>query len=138
MRPLLLLLTLTLCHLLLYAQDSMTCKFEMLFNIKPGMHKGEAMDLMVNNHLADLTNSQAVKIPPYKGTGGDSINKETLVYRPKGEAGCFRGSNTIIKLEFADDQLYKAYIGTEYTKSAFQQMLENYNFLRKVIKQKWP
>ncbi len=137
MCALVLLLTLTLSHSFLYAQDSMTCKFEMHFNIMPSMHKGEAMDLMNDNHLAVLTNTRAVKLPPYKTTGGDSINKEILVYRSK-EVGCFRGSNTMIELEFADDKLYKAYISTEYAKSAYQQMFENYNFLINLIKQKWP
>jgi hypothetical protein len=137
MRSLMLFLLFSTFNLYTYSQDSLTCNFETLFTLKPGIDKADAVQLITKNNLATLTNTQMGKIPPYKGTSGDSIVREILIYRPNGTR-CFKGSNTMIQMEFADNKLYKAYISTEYPKSAYHQMLENYSFLRSVIKAKWP
>jgi len=123
--------------LLLHAQD--TCAFETLFTIKAGMSKAEVMDLINKRFQSGLSlvNTQVQKLPPYKGSGGDSIVKEIFSYKPN-FIQCFRGRNTLAQLEFADDKLYRAYISTEYPKTAYQDMITNYNSLRNVIKAKWP
>jgi len=125
-----------LCSFSLHAQDTLTCGFETLFTIKPGMNKIDVMDLVKKNYDAILVNSKMEKLPPYKGTGGDSILKEILSYK-RDVAPCFRGTNTLLQLEFADNKLFKAYISTEYPKSGYEDMMSNYNFLRGVIKKKW-
>ena len=139
MRRIILLVIYILSCLFLHAQDSLTCSFETLFTIKAGMSKSDVMDL-INKNFQDglsLVNTQVVKLPPYKGSGGDSIVKEIFSYKPN-YAQCFRGRNTLAQLEFADNKLYKAYISTEYPKTAYQDMITNYNSLRDVIKAKWP
>ncbi|HEY6978581.1 MAG TPA: hypothetical protein VH396_19920 [Chitinophagaceae bacterium] len=126
--------------LFLHAQnkDTLTCGFETLFTIKTGMSKAEVMDLVNNKYQSDLplVKTQVEKLPPYKGSSGDSIVKEILSYKPN-FSQCFHGRNTMVQLEFADDKLYKAYISTEYPKTAYQDMMTNYSFLRNVIKGKW-
>jgi hypothetical protein len=124
--------------LFLHAQD--TCSFETLFTIKAGMSKGDVMDLINKKFPGgslSLVNTQVQKLPPYKSGGGDSIVKEIFSYKPN-FAQCFHGRNTLAQLEFADNKLYKAYISTEYSKTAYQDMITNYNSLRNVIKAKWP
>src|SRR3954469_8747062 len=123
--------------LLLHAQD--TCAFETLFTIKTGMNKAEVMDLINQKFQATLPliKNDVQKLPPYKGSGGDSIVREILNFKPE-FSQCFHGRNTLVQLEFADDKLYKAYISTEYPKTAYQDMMANYNFLRNVVKTKWP
>ena len=137
MRSLMLFLMFCTFSFYAYSQDSLTCNFETLFTIKPGIDKSDAVQLITKNNLATLTNTRMEKMPPYKGTSGDSIIREILIYRPNGTR-CFKGSNTMIQMEFADNKLYKAYISTEYPKSAYHEMLENYSFLRSVIKATWP
>jgi len=127
--------------LFLHAQnkDTLTCGFETLFTIKTGMSKAEVMDLINQKFQATLplVKNDVQKLPPYKGSGGDSIVKEILNFKPE-FSQCFHGRNTLVQLEFADDKLYKAYISTEYPKTTYQDMMANYNFLRNVIKAKWP
>src|SRR3954467_166318 len=135
MRYIILLITFVLGNLFCYSQDTLTCNFERLFTIKPGMDKVQVMDLIDQNHYANFSTTQIEKLPPYKGTKGDSIIIETLVYTPAG-VGCFKGNNTLLKLEFADNKLYKAYISTEYPKASYKEMMSNYNFLRDVVKAK--
>jgi hypothetical protein len=118
------------------AQDTLTCGFENLYTIKPGMSKADAMELVKKNYEATLVSSKMEKLPPYKGTGGDSIVKEILSYQ-RDVTPCFRGSNTLLQLEFADNKLFKAYISTEFPKSGYEDMMSNYNFLRGVLKRKW-
>src|SRR6476620_6856170 len=122
--------------LFLHAQDSLTCGFETLFTIKAGMDKAEVMALMNKYYPSNLVKTEMVKLPPYKGSGGDSIVKETLTYK-RDITPCFKGLNTLLKFEFGDNKLYKAYIMTEFPKTAYQDMMSNYNFLRNVIKAKW-
>jgi len=125
-----------LCSLFLHAQDTLTCGFETLFALKAGMSKPEIIDFINKNYPSNLVNTQIEKLPPYNGTGGDSIVKEILSYQRE-TTPCFRGRNTLLQLEFADNKLYKAYISTEYPKTSYQDMVSNYNFLRNVIKSKW-
>jgi len=122
--------------LLLHAQDSLTCGFETLFTMKAGMSKPEVIGLISTNYPSKLVNTQIEKLPPYKGSSGDTIIKETFSYR-RDITPCFKGLNTLLKLEFADNVLYKAYISTEFPKTAYSDMISNYNFLRNVIKAKW-
>lgn len=122
--------------LLLCAQDSLTCGFETLFSIKAGMDKADVMNLLEKNYQAKLVNTRVEKLPPYKGSGGDSIINEILTYK-RDITPCFLGRNTVLFMEFADNKLYKAYISTEYPKSAYRDMMSNYDSLRKVIKAKW-
>ena len=120
----------------LHAQDTLTCGFETLFTIKAGMNKNDVVDFINKNYKAILINSQVEKLPPYKGSKGDSITKEILSYKPD-QTTCFHGSNTLFQLEFAENKLFKAYISTMYPKSQYQDMIANYDSLRSVIKPKW-
>ena len=122
--------------LFLHAQDTQTCGFEALFNIKAGMGKEEVMGLISKNYPAKLINTEVEHLPPYKGSGGGPITKETLSYT-RDTTPCFNGRNTTLQLEFADNKLFKAYIKTIYPKSDYQGMVANYNSLRNVIKAKW-
>jgi hypothetical protein len=122
--------------LFLRAQDTLTCGFETLFTLKAGMSKPEVIDLINRNYPSNLVHTQIEKLPPYKGSGGDSIVKETFSYK-RDITPCFKGHNTLLQLEFADNVLYKAYISTEFPKTAYGDMISNYNFLRNVIKAKW-
>jgi len=83
-----------------------------------------------------IANRVVEKIPPYKGSGGDSIIKETVAYNID-SSPCFKGRSSKLFLEFADDNLYKAYIVTEYPKSSYQEMINNFNSLRGSIKPYW-
>src|SRR4051794_26053731 len=137
MRYLILLFFFMLSNLFCYSQDTLQCGFERLFTIKPGMDKAQVMDLVNENNYGKFSRTQIEKLPPYKGSGGDSILKEILIYTPT-SVRCFKGNNTLLKLEFADNKLYKAYISTEYPKASYKEMISNYNLLRDVIKAQWP
>jgi hypothetical protein len=120
----------------LHAQDTLTCQFERLFKIKAGMTKTDVVAYIGDNYKATLINTDVSKLPPYKGSKGDSIIKEILSYKPDQQT-CFNGRNTLFQLEFADNKLYKAYLSTMYPKSQYQDMIANYNSLRNVIKTEW-
>jgi len=120
---------------LLYAQDTSNCGFEVLFNIKAGMSKGEAMDLLGKDYQANLVTRELEKLAPYQGST-DSIVNERLIYT-RDVTPCFNGANTKVQLEFADNVLFKAYISTTYPKTSYEDMMANFNSLKKVIKAKW-
>src|ERR1043166_8590307 len=82
----------------LRAQDTLTCAFETLFQIKAGQNKADAMDFISKNYKATLVDTHVEKLPPYKGTKGDSIIKEVLSYKPDQQT-CFQGRNTLFQLE---------------------------------------
>lgn len=112
------------------------CGFEMLFKIKPGMSKMEVLDTVFKLYAKSPVSSTVEKLAPYKATGGDSIIKEIMIYDLENPA-CFHGQRTKFQLEFADNKLYKVYLSTSFVKSAFQDLIANYNELRTVIKPKW-
>lgn len=112
------------------------CAFEMLFKIKPGMSKMEVLDTLFKMYALKPGQTTTVKLAPYKATGGDSIIKETMIYNVE-KSVCFHGQQTKFQLEFADNKLYKVYLSTSFEKSAFQDLIANYNELRSVIKPKW-
>ncbi len=113
-----------------------TCGFQRLFTFKPGMSKTVVLDSVDKTYQLPVTEKRIEKLPPYKETGGDSIVNEIIVYDIK-NSSCLKGSDTKLFLEFADDKLYKAYFVTEYSKSAYQDMIDNFNSLRGSIKPFW-
>ena len=112
------------------------CGFEMLFKIKPGMSKMEVMDSIQKAFSLAPTRTTLEKLPPYAKTGGDSIVKEIILYEVE-QSTCFHGQQTKFQLEIADNKLYKVYMSTQFAKSAYQDLISNYNDLRSVIKPKW-
>jgi len=117
--------------------QSPKCAFEFLFKIKPGMQKAAVLDSVSKVVAASQIQSTIEKLPPYKGTGGDSITKEIVVYLVE-KPVCFYGLQTKFQLEFADDKLFKVYISTEFGREYFQELTANFNDLRKVIRSQWP
>lgn len=113
------------------------CGFEMLFKIKPGMNKLEVVDTVYKGFNISPKSTTMEKLPPYAKSGGDSIIKEILIYEGVSNSPCFHGQMTRFQLEFADNKLYKVYLSTQYAKSAYQDLISNYNDLRAVIKPKW-
>jgi hypothetical protein len=118
------------------AQESTPCGFQRLFKFKPGMTKAVVLDSVNKTFQLTINKQQVEKLPPYKGTGGDSIIKEVISYKAD-SAPCFKGRNSTLYLQFADNKLYKAYLVTEYPKSAYQEMITNFNSLRGSIKPYW-
>jgi hypothetical protein len=118
------------------AQTTSPCAFESLFTFTPGMNKMTVMDSVNKTYKLDIFSRTVEKLPPYKGTGTDSIVKEIIVYKIAGSA-CFKGSDTRLQLEFADDKLYKAYLSTVYPKTNYNEMISNFNSLRNSIKPHW-
>ena len=112
------------------------CGFEMLFKIKPGMSKMEVLDTVFKLYAKSPVSSTVEKLAPYKATGGDYKIEEIMIYDLENPA-CFHGQRTKFQLEFADNKLYKVYLSTSFVKSAFQDLIANYNELRTVIKPKW-
>ena len=122
---------------LLHAQTQ-PCAFEDLFTIRPGMSKPAVVDTINNNYNVTLVKTESEKRPPYKSSGGDSIFLETLTYKASGiDKGCFHGSNSVFRMDFADNKLYKAYIGTEYSQAQYADLMSNFTSLRKSIKKSW-
>jgi hypothetical protein len=112
------------------------CGFEKLFTIHPGMQKPFVIDTLNKSYKVSLVSDKIEKLPPYAKTGGDSIINEIITYKSD-SSSCFWGSNSQLTLSFADGKLYKAYLSTQYPKSSFQQLTDNYNMLRNTIKPKW-
>jgi len=100
------------------------------------MSKMEVLDTVFKLYAKSPVSSTVEKLAPYKATGGDSIIKEIMIYDLENPA-CFHGQRTKFQLEFADNKLYKVYLSTSFVKSAFQDLIANYNELRTVIKPKW-
>jgi hypothetical protein len=113
-----------------------TCAFQKLFTFKPGMSKMVVLDSVNKTYQLAIADTKTQKLPPYKNSGGDSIVNEIISYKID-NSPCFRGTNTKLFLEFADNKLYKAYIVTEYSKTAYQDMISNFNTLRSSIKPYW-
>jgi len=118
------------------AQQNTSCAFHKLFTFKPGMSKLVVLDSVNKNYQLSIENRKIEKLAPYKGAGGDSIVKEIVTYKIDASP-CFKGRNSKLFLEFADDKLYKAYIVTEYPKTSYQDMIANFNSLRDGIKPYW-
>jgi hypothetical protein len=126
-----------ICCLGTYAQTS-TCAFEDLFTIRPGMGKPAVVDTINNNYQVTLIKTESETKPPYASSGGDSILVETLTYKTNGVAKtCFHGANSILRLDFADNKLYKAYIGTDYGQPQYSDLMSNFTSLRNSIKKSW-
>jgi hypothetical protein len=118
------------------AQQIQPCGFQKLFTIEPGTNKMTVLDTMNKSFNLTIVRQSMDKIPPYKTSGGDSIVLETIEYQTDSSA-CFKGKDTKLYLEFADSKLYKAYFLTEYSKTAYQDMVSNFNSLRSSIKSYW-
>lgn len=119
-----------------HAQNGTPCGFQSLFTFKPGMNKMIVMDSVNKTYNLTIVSRQIEKLPAYKGTGGDSIIKETIIYNID-KSPCLTGRGSTIQLIFADDKLYKAYLSTAYSKNNHQQMISNFNSLRRSIKPQW-
>lgn len=72
--------------------------------------------------------------PSYIKPGTPSIAKEVITYRID-SGSCFKGRNTFVRFEFADDMLYKAYISTSYNQQEYSEMAANFDALRKSVQQ---
>ncbi len=119
--------------------QSNRCAFENLFTIKPGMNKPAVIDT-INTKYSNvvLAKTESEKRPPYGTSGGDSIVLETITYKANGvRIPCFSGNNNVLRMDFADDKLYKAYIGTEYSQMKYPDLMSNFNALRASIKKSW-
>lgn len=136
-KKLLLVVIATSFSALLHAQNN-RCAFENLFTMKPGMSKPTVIDTIHKKYSTiALVKTETEKRPPY-GTGGDSIFLETLTYKAGGiKIPCFSGTNNVLRMDFADDKLYKAYIGTEYSQMKYPDLMSNFNALRSSIKKSW-
>ncbi len=82
-----------------------------------------------------LLSQTAEKLKPY-ASGGDSIVHEVVTYRID-SSQCFQGRNTLVKFEFADGKLFKAYIASSYGKNEFADMMSNFDFLHKEVLKSW-
>jgi hypothetical protein len=118
------------------AQENQACVFQSLFTFEPGMNKMIVLDSINKTYQISIVNHKVSKIPPYKGSGGDSIMKEVVTYNITGSP-CFKGHNSRLHLEFADSKLYKVFIITEYIKGDYQDMISNFTSLRNSIKPHW-
>ena len=118
------------------AQENQPCAFQSLFTFKPGMNKMVVLDSINRAYKINIVDHKITKVPPYKGSSGDSIMKEVVTYDINGSP-CFKGHNSKLHLEFADSKLYKAYIVTNYQKGDYQELISNFNTLRGSIKPYW-
>lgn len=118
------------------AQDRTPCGFESLFTFKPGMNKMIVLDSVNRTYNLTIVSRDLEKLPAYKSSGGDSIIRETINYNID-KSPCFTGRRSKLQLIFADDKLYKAYLSTVYPKNDHQQMVSNFNSLRRNIKRHW-
>lgn len=134
----LLIVIITIAFTTLLHSQTPSCAFENLFTIKPGMSKPTVVDTVNNKYKnIKLVNTESEKRPPYS-SGGDSIVLETLTYKANGiKIPCFEGANNVLRMDFADDKLYKAYIGTEYSQLKYPDLMSNFNALRSSIKKSW-
>jgi hypothetical protein len=119
-----------------YAQSGAPCGFEKLFTFQPGMNKMMVLDSVNKTYNMPIVNRFIKKRPAYKGTTGDSIIEETIVYNIE-KSVCLRGRRSTLQLFFADDKLFKAYLSTLYDKSNYQELVSNFNSLRGNIKPHW-
>ncbi len=133
------LLLLILLPALLNAQAKSTktqaCEFEKLFSLKPGMNMPATIALLNQYSRITLLSQTEEKIKPY-ANGGDSILHQLVSYRVD-SSQCLHGRNNLIKFEFADGKLYKAYIESSYGKNEFTDMMSNFNFLHTEILKSW-
>src|SRR3954447_2033508 len=119
-----------------YAQNGVPCGFERLFTFHPGMNKMAVMDSVNRAYKLTIVHREIKKLPAYKGTSGDSIYQETIMYNIE-KSTCFTGRRSNLQLFFADDKLFKAYLSTAYYKTNYQELVSNFNSLRGNIKPHW-
>jgi len=119
-----------------HAQNGTPCAFETLFTFQPGMNKMMVMDSVYKTYDLTVVSREVERVPAYQGTNGDSIVRETIMYNID-KSTCLTGKGSKLQLMFADDKLYKAYISTAYYKNNHQQLISNFNSLRKNIKPHW-
>lgn len=134
--------TLFVCLLLagnyLFAQKPATCGFERLFAVHPGEDKRTITDEMKQAYHATQLSITANNIKPdYIASEKDSILIETITYHIDSSA-CFQGHTQTLRLSFADNKLFKAYISAEFSKDQFDEMEDNLNALRKTIQNTYP
>ena len=116
------------------AQTSPPCAFQSLFTFEPGMNKMVVMDSINKTYKLKVASRKTESIK--SSTAGNPIIKEVVAYTVD-ESPCFKGQNSKLQLEFADDKLYKAYLSTVYSKSTQSEMITNFNSLRSSIKPHW-
>ena len=116
------------------AQTGPPCAFQSLFTFEPGMNKMVVMDSINKTYKLKVVSRKTENIK--SSTDGNPIVKEVVAYTIDGSA-CFKGHNSKLQLEFADDKLYKAYLSTVYSKSTYSELISNFNSLRSSIKPHW-
>src|SRR5205085_2724082 len=94
------------------------------------------MELVNKTYNLTILSREIEKLPAYKGTAGDSIFRETIMYNIE-KSTCFTGRQSRLQLFFADDKLFKAYLSTVYSKNNYQELISNFNSLRSSIKPHW-
>lgn len=131
-----LLLLVTFLHFNSNAQQTIRCSFEKLFSAKPGTDMPSAITQLQAYNQITLVNQTSVKLKPYANTGGDSILHETVTYRID-SSECLKGQKSMVKFEFADGKLFKAFIETTYATNEYNEMMANFDFLHNEIKKQW-
>lgn len=63
----------------------------------------------------------------------NATTNETLIYKIN-SGNCFRGNNTLIRFEFENGKLFKAYITTQFANVDYYDMQDNFNALRNMLK----
>jgi hypothetical protein len=136
-KPILLFIfTISLCCNKAIAQEA--CDFEKLFSTKPGMDMPSVVAILQQNSKITLISQQSETLKARGGTNsGDSILHMTLTYRVD-SSNCLHGRKDLVKFDFADGKLYKAYIETDYSQHEFANMMSNFDHLHKRILQSWP
>jgi hypothetical protein len=111
------------------------CGFEKLFAVKPGMDMPASIAALSKNSKITLLSQTQDKLKPY-ASGGDSIVHDVITYRIDSSA-CFHGRNNLIRFEFADGKLYKAYLESSYGEKEYADMMANFDFLHSEILKSW-
>jgi hypothetical protein len=111
------------------------CEFEKLFSLKPGMDMPATIALLNQYSKITLLSQTSEKLKPY-ASGGDSILHEVIEYRIDSSV-CLLGRDDMIKFEFADGQLFKAYMESSFGKNEFADMMSNFDLLHTQILKSW-
>ncbi|MEP6844428.1 MAG: hypothetical protein ABI861_00420 [Panacibacter sp.] len=118
MKTILILLIGFFCSYNIVAQQSSSCSFDRLFNLKKGLSKHTVVD-SVKNIYGLAPNNTSIK--------------EQLIYDTK-DIQCLNVGTSIIQFDFKNDKLEKAYIQSNFARADYYQMLDDVNALRNIIK----
>ncbi|QEC67753.1 hypothetical protein FRZ67_10765 [Panacibacter ginsenosidivorans] len=109
------------------AQQDGYCGLERLFALNKNLSKEAIADSVKNIYGAEALNIN---------TAGNSAPKELLIYHIR-NSECFNGNNIRLRFEFLNNKLVKAYMQTEFARTDYYQMLDNFNALRNFLRLHW-